>query len=185
MVQIRLANIVGLDINNAQHSVAIDEALIGIEDTEAFLQFCRDKKDGIEYTTKPERLDALATRYKKQQQQTKLPHATADSFCDKIVQKVNTSRIKIKNMIENDEVSPFSKLHLEGVRYFTIQELKALATLRTAAHIIELCERGDLKTALIESFMKQYLVTSKDKQLDSKQRDVMNLVTPTAKSMVG
>jgi len=51
MIQLRIANLMGLDLNSAQHSVAIDEALIGAEDTEAFYQFLEDKKNSIEYET--------------------------------------------------------------------------------------------------------------------------------------
>lgn len=183
MTNVRLANIVGLDIRNAQHSVVIDEALIGIEDTEAFLQFCRDQKEGIEYNTKPERLDTLATRYKKKQEYDKLPHKTADGFTDKIVIKVLEARTTIKNLLEAGEGRPFSRLKLDGELYFTVQELNALATLGSPTHIIDLCETGELKAALVDVFVKQYLSNAKDKQLGNKERSVLKLASSASKSM--
>ena len=45
----RLANIMGLSTDNMQQTVALKESLIGIDNVDEFLDFCRDKKDGIEY----------------------------------------------------------------------------------------------------------------------------------------
>lgn len=156
MYQIRLANIVGLDIANAQHSVAIDEALIGIEDREAFLEYCRDNKEGIEYATKPERLDTLATKYKKMQASAKLPHGLSASFSHTICKKISMSRAFLKNEIEAGNDKPFSRLRQNGESYFTQKELNALAELKISpASIIELFESDTLQAALIALFMSK------------------------------
>lgn len=181
MVQIRLANITGLDINNAQHSVAVDEALHGIEDTEAFLEYCRDKKEGITFSAKPERLDTLATRYKKLQAAAKLPTDLADSFSTVLCEKVESCRVYIKNEIEVGNDRPFSRLRTDGVPFFTLKELKALAELGSPSHIIALAEENTLKDELVKLFISKFAIKSKYELLSDNQKKVHALAQGVAK----
>lgn len=176
MYQLRLANIMGLDINNAQHSVAIDESLIGIEDQEAFLEYCRDHKEGIQYSTKPERLDAIATRYKKMQETAGLPHDLADSFSSALIEKVQNARVYIKNEIEVGTDKPFSRLKIDGAKYFSVKELKALAGLGSPSHIIALAEENTLKDELVKLFMSKFAIKSRYELLSDNQKKVQALI---------
>jgi hypothetical protein len=180
MYQLRLANIVGLDTDNAQHSVAIDESLYGVEDQEAFLEYCRDKKDGIQYATKPERLDTLATKYKKLQAQAKLPYDLANSFSSELIKKVETARTYLKNEIEVGNHTPFSRLKVDGEKYFTKKEINALSGLGSARYIIELSEQNTLQEELIRLFMDKFAVKSKYELLSEGQKKVQALIGATA-----
>jgi len=111
----RLANIIGLDTTNAQHTVALEEAMLGIEEVEAFLEYVRDKKEAIEYATKTEKLDTLATMYKKLQANAKLPHETAMNFSKQLTHKVEQARTFIKNQIELGNEKPFSSLVVDAI----------------------------------------------------------------------
>ena len=176
MIQIRLANITGLDISNAQHSVAIDEALIGISDTEAFIEYCRDKKDGIEYATKTEKLDTLATRYKRLQEQSMLPTGQAEESSTALAQKVEAARVYLKNEIEVGNDKPFSRLKQDGERYFSDKELEALAEIGSSRYLIELSETHELKNALSKLFISKYVKVKKYNALSDGQKKMKKLI---------
>ncbi|TET81375.1 MAG: hypothetical protein E3J43_00870 [Candidatus Heimdallarchaeota archaeon] len=176
MINIRIANLMGLSLDSAQHSVAIDETLISIEDTEAFYQFLADKKNGIEYETKPERLLTLSRMYKKLQEQAKLPHETALNFSKQLTHKVEQARMYIKNQIEQGNERPFSSLTVGGHKFFTDKELKALSGLGRSSMIIELSEQHKLEDNLTELFLSKYIAKSKYESLTSGQQRVKKLV---------
>jgi len=179
MMDIRLANATGLDIANAQHSVAIAEALHGIEDQNAFLDFCVEKKDGIKTfgkAEKPERLITLSRRYKKLQEQAALPHDTAKTFSGKLTDKVSQVRLSIKNAYEAGNNRPFSTLKVNGERFFTDKELNALASIGSINYIIELSETGEMKGKLIDLFMQAHINNTKYAALSDGQRKMQKLI---------
>lgn len=180
MYQLRLANITGLDINNAQHSVAIDEAMYSIEDLEAFLEYCRDFKDSIEYATKTEKLDTLATRYKKLQTNAKLPHDTAEKSSYLLAEKVEKARVFLKNELEVGNDKPFSRLKLDGYNYFTEKELDALSAIGSARYLVELAEQNKLQDELIKLFLSKYVTAKKYNALTGNQKKVKALMGATA-----
>jgi len=176
MINIRIANLMGLDLKSAQHSIAIDEALIGTEDTEAFYQFLEDKKNSIEYETKPERLLTLSRMYKKLQANAKLPHETAMNFSKQLTHKVEQARIFIKNQIELGNEKPFSSLVVDGHSYFTDKEIKTLSGLGRSSVIVELSEQHKLAESLMQLFLSKYISRSKYEALNNSQKEVRRLV---------
>lgn len=173
MYQLRLANIIGLDINNAQHSVAIDEAMYGVDDLEAFLEYCRDKKEGISFATKPERLDTLSTNYKKLQSDAKLPHGIGKESSSLLAKKVEDARVFLKNELEVGNDRPFSRLRIDGESYFTKKELDALASIGSARYLIELSEQNKLQEELLKTFMSKYVMVKKYNSLSDNQKKVI------------
>jgi len=176
MINVRIANLMGLSLDSAQHSVAIDEALITIEDTEAFYQFLSDKKNGIEYETKPERLLTLSRMYKKLQEKAKLPNEIAMNFSRQLTHKVEQARTYIKNQIELGNERPFSSLTVDGHKFFTNKELKALSGIGSSSVIIELSEQHKLEESLTELFLNKYVAKSKYESLTSGQQRTKHLI---------
>jgi len=177
MYQFRLANIMGLDTKSIQHSAGITEALIGIEDPEAFLEYCRDHKEGIEYQTKPERLDTLATRYKKIQALAALPHDIADTFTAGIISKIKTAKSVIRDQIDAGNQRPFSTIKLEGEKYFTKKEINALGGLKCSpATILEMYDQNKLQGELYKLYMSKFSVRKKYDLLSDNQKRVKNLI---------
>jgi len=172
----RLANIMGLDTENTQHTVLLKESMHDIDDAGAFLEFCRDKKEGIEYSTKTEKLDTLATMYKKLQNKAKLPHETAMNFSKQLTHKVEQARTYIKNQIEQGNERPFSSLTVDGHKFFTDKELKALSSLGRSSVIIELSEQLKMEDSLIKLFLSKYITKSKYKALTDGQQQVKHLI---------
>jgi len=183
MLPLRISNLMGLDSKSAQHGVAITEALHGIEDTEAFYQFLEDKKNGIEYETKPERLLTLSRMYKRLQANAKLPHETAMNFSKQLTLKVEQARTHIKNQIELGNEKPFSTTgnpNGEG-KFFTDKEIKALSGLGSSRAIVELCEQHKLEDNLMQLFLGRYVAKSKYEALTSNQTKVKHLLENTIK----
>jgi len=121
----------------------------------------RDKKEAIEYATKTEKLDTLATMYKKLQANAKLPHETATNFSKQLTHKVEQSRTFVKNQIELGNERPFSSLVVDGHSYFSEKELKALSIIGRSSVIVELSEQHKLEDKLIQLFLSKHISKSK------------------------
>jgi len=176
MLPLRISNLMGLDSKSSQHGVAITEALHGVEDKEAFYQFLEDKKNSIEYETKPERLLTLSRMYKKLQANAKLPHETAMNFSKQLAHKVEQARTFIKNQIELGNGKPFSSLVVDGHSYFTDKEIKALSGLGRSPVIVELSEQHKLEESLMQLFLSKYVAKSKYASLTDNQTKVKRLL---------
>lgn len=177
--KMRLANIMGLDTNSAQHNIAITEALHEIQDVEAFLEYCRDKKEGIKTygkLEKTERLDTLATRYKKIQATANIPLDTGKTFTSSIIKKIGTVKDHIKNEIEAGNERAFSRLKVNGEKYFTKKEINALVELKVSqSTIIEMFEVGTLKDELMKLFVSKFAIKKKYDLLSDNQKKVQKL----------
>lgn len=173
---IMISSIVGLDMSDVNHAVFVSETIRGIENLDAFIEFCRKEKGGISFATKTEKLDTLATRYKKMQESAKLPHALANGFTSKVVKKVEDARTYLKNELEVGNATPFRRLRIDGERYFTTKELNALAGVGTPSYIIELSEQNKLSDALYDLYMKNFAIKSKDELLSANQKKVHGLI---------
>lgn len=177
----RLANIIGLDTTSAQHNVAIMEALNGIEDIEAFFEYCRDHKEGIQYATKTERLDTLATKYKKLQRAAKVPIDSLKSFSETLTHKMDQARSTIKELNDNGVKNPFVALRLNGEYFFTEKEINALKEIGSPVYVVELSETHELQDKILELAVKKYEDKSKYKALTAGQEKVMQLLDGVAK----
>ena len=143
---IKLANVLGLDINSKQHSFAIADAHARLNNVggigDAFIEFCRDKKEGISFATKTERLDTLVTRYRKKlvTDAVKKNASKHLSFILNLVKKVEDTR----NIVESNFCG-FSNIYVDKKPFFSVQELKALASVANSTHlIIEYSRDGSL-----------------------------------------
>ena len=181
MLPLRICNLMGLDSKSSQHGVAVTEALHGIEDTESFYQLLSDKKNGIEYETKPERLLTLSRMYKKLQEKAKLPHETAMNFSKQLTHKVEQARTYIKNQIEQGNERPFSSLTVDGHKFFTDKELKALSGLGRSSVIVELSEQHKLEDNLMQLFLSKYIAKSKYEALTDRQKQTKHLLLDARK----
>lgn len=172
----RLSNIFGLDANNAQHSIAVLDAINGIDDVEAFIDYCRDHKEGIEYVSKTEKLDILANKYKKLQESSKLPTDTAIGFSKQIARKISEARTVIKNSMEEGVDRPISRLSVDGEKFFSDKEIKALSEIGSVNYIISLSETGDLEEKLIELFVSKFRSKTKYESLTNGQKKINGLL---------
>lgn len=169
----RLASIMGLDTNNAQHTVLIKESLFGITDSENFLNYCRSQKDGIEYMNRVEKLDLLATRYKKNI--NNIPSELLDSFCTELARKFKEA-ISVLRDQESYLTDNLEKLKVKGVPYFSKKEITLLDAVGKLNRLIGLYELSTLKEALYHQSVRLVMGKSKSDRVTNKQKDVLSLM---------
>jgi len=146
---LRIANLFGLDINNAQHSLAIVDAMQGISDTAEFIEYCRSRKGGIEYATKTEKLDTLSHKYKQKQIDSQLEqkYQNGDAYSKRIAEKVKACR----NFVE-EAGCKFSEVWKDGERLFEDHEIRALKEVGSPTVVIELSRRHTLAAKISELY---------------------------------
>lgn len=175
----RLANVVGLDTDNTQHSIALKEAMHEIKDPEAFIEYCRDHKETIKTFgkhEKAERLDTLATRYKKLQDQADLPHAKAELSSKTLDDLFANLRMWLKNEVEVGKDPDLKKIKLGGDLYFTDAQADALIQIGSNICLIELSEQNKLKTEIKGLFMSKYIKKSKYASLTQGQQKIAGMI---------
>jgi len=159
----------GLDANNPQHTVALKEAMSGIENQEAFLDYCRNAKNGIEYETKVEKLDTLATRYKKNQELNALPLDMLKAFSRKLYQKFTDAIYVIRDHEAFLSSKGLQQLKLNKQQLFTLKEIEVLNAVGSLSYLISLYELHRLKEAIYETCVKKSLLKRRaEKQLGNK-----------------
>ena len=155
----RLANVAGLDVDNRQHSVALAEAMQVVGGDERFVEYVRENRESIQYATKVERLDILATRYEKIQRAEKQKSAIdqAKPFIRRILEKLS----QCKTFIKNNDVSSFDRVSIqkdEGRQmFFSEKESKALNAIGSVSYVIEMYEIGELGGMLEREYMKRLM----------------------------
>ena len=149
-----LAGVMGLSLENINTAIFVAECTKDIEDIKLFIEFCRKHKDGIEYSTKTEKLDTLSIRYKKQQDEAKIPLERLNGFIATLDGKVKESR----NFVEDKNIE-FSELVVKGVKYFSKKELEALKSCGSNLGIIEASRVGILKDNLRVILSNKFLAT--------------------------
>lgn len=179
MFEYRLANLMGLSVENTQHSVCIKEAMfcVGEHNLESFYEYCAEHKNGIDYETKTEKLITLCRRFKKKLEQSLLPNDDANNFSRRLAAKVEQARIKIKNRIESGGCCPFSGLSCNGDPYFTEKEINALIAISKVPQIlIEMSELGTLEEAIAKLYLDKYVQKAKQSALSNNSKKVQELI---------
>lgn len=176
-----LIDSIGLNSKSADDTNFVLFHCQGIQDIEEFYEYCMQKKDMIEYQSKKERFVTLSRLYKKLEEKEKLPHHTANTFTDKIIQKIGQYKVQLKNAIEQGQQAPLSRATIrkddEVEKLFSDTEIKALAALKvSSSSIIEMYEVGILKDNLINVFMKYHLENVNNKALSDGEKKVKALL---------
>ena len=155
----------GLDVDNAQHSSLILEALHDIADVEKFLEYCRSHKDGVQYMNRVEKLDTLATRYKKEEND--IPKELLEKFCKNLAAKFKEA---ISVLRANEEyLTDLHKLKADGEQYFTDKEISLLDDTGKLNRLISLYELGTLYGALYDKSVKKVLIGRTKPELANKE----------------
>ena len=157
MFRLRLANVMGMDINNAQHGVGIADALTGITNPEAFVLYCREQKDAVTYSNRVEKLDTLATRYKKIEEEKLLENKYTQG--EKYAKALSAKIIECRNFIEDNDIS-FSEIRGENkATYFEDHELRMLEKIGSQITVIEYSKvnrlAGEIYKKYVEAIRQQ------------------------------
>jgi len=194
----RLANVAGLDAHNRQHTVALTDAVrrvaemadpraqITVSDmAERLIRYAREQIGGIEYATKPERLDILVTRFLRDEAIQRNAHKfeAGERFIDELVHMVGDVRTTIRNERAAGRDVGFRHIRREGEPMFSIKQLRALASVGSTDGILELSETGKLRDALLSSLTRAILKPPATKALPAGQQRVMSMVAASAERM--
>ncbi len=176
MFKIRLANVMGMDIDNAQHGIGIIDALEGIEKPEEFIDYCRKSKESIEYSNRIEKLDMLATRYKRDF--NGVPVDLLEKFC-KILELKFKNAIVVLRDSEPELSGNLQRLNADGHQYFTEKEIELLNYTGGLNRLITLYEFGSLYDALYNASVKKTITKNNSARLTNGQKKVSGLLEKT------
>lgn len=159
----RLANIVGLDTDNTQHSVALKEAMHGVVDQDAFIDYCRDHKAKIityGKHEKPERLDTLATAFKQIQEDARLEssYTQAELYGKQVAGLVEQCR----NFVEDNYID------FKNVKgQFKDHQIRCLESIGSTAMIIEYSRTNKLASEVCKAYVATLKPAKSYEQLGS------------------
>ena len=162
-----LSGVVGLKTSLASHSKFLMACLQGIEDVEGFIEYCRENKESISYAMKTERLDTLATRFKKIEFDRRNAEnlGTLKIFSEKLndkvkfvsdvledtIWKVEAGRLKVIvswNMFRDQQTKK---------QYFTPKEKQTLRALGNIEKVLELLKTNKLQEAIANYAHKKFM----------------------------
>ena len=182
-----LSGVVGLDLSEASNAVFVAETTKDIANLDMFIDYCRDQKEGITYTTKTERLDILANRFKKLEEAERLKnrHDDGELSVSKLVSLIGDCKTFVKDARGNGEPVEFKHIRLEGTPVFTLKQLEALREVGSTDFIIHQHEVHKLQDELMQIYMAKFKSKAAYKSLGTGAKKVMSLVSMSAEKMEG
>jgi hypothetical protein len=163
----------GMDTENVQHTALLKESMLGVVNPNDFIEYCRNKKNGIEYMNRLEKLDTLATQYKRTV--NNIPTGLLQSFSKNVSNKF---KVAIQTLRDNEEflTDNLNRLKVDGNSYFTEKEILLLNEVGKLNRLINLYELGTLNEALYSKSVEKTLLKNMDNALPKGANDVMKLV---------
>lgn len=164
---IRLANAMGMDIDNAQDQIGILDALTSVSNPYSFTQWIKDNRETISYSNRRDKLTILHKKYKD----------TIDNIPTGLLQRFSKEvATKFKNAIQvlrdNEEhlTDNLRKLNSGGVQYFTKKEIELLDATGCLNRLISLHELGTLNEALYSASVKKTLISMQPTLTDNQKK---------------
>jgi len=176
----RVANIFGLDVDNTQHTVVIGDALQGIGNQDAFIEYCREHKSSIEYVSKTEKLDMLAGRYKDVELNARLAesYAKGDKYAVTLAKKVKESMTTVE-----DNCCKWKHIKLDGKPFFEEHELRALDEVGSTSVVIEYARTAKLVDEIAGLYKNKLKQKERKALAGGAQNDVLKLANTVARKM--
>ena len=172
---VRLANVMGMDIDNKQHQIALHDSITNVIIPEDFIEYCRNKKNSIDYANRLDKLEAMFHTYKKTIDD--VPVLLLENFSRSISDKFKTS---IGILRDNEEylTDRLEKLKLLGETepYFSKKEIELLNSVGSLHRLINLYELGTLYESLYEKSVQKTINKKNDKQLTDGQKRIQALI---------
>jgi len=170
---IRLANVLGMGIDNKQHQIAIHDAITNVKAADDFVEYCRTNKDGIDFSNRLDKLETLYTRYKNTIDD--IPTLVLEKFCKRIAEKFKEA---IQVLRDNEEYlsKDLSKFTNHGEQHFTNKEIELLNEAGGLNKLISLHEQHTLYDTLYNESVKKTIDTRKYEALSDGQKQTKHLI---------
>ena len=168
-----VGSLLNIKIDNPLIIEDMKQELLKVKNLVTYREYIRDNLNHVdmEFKTGFQKFIVLTNKYLKQQQDLALPHDTARSFSKQLSHKVKQTR----NIVEEKNIV-FSMLRIDGEKFFTEKELKALQGIGSIVYIIESSRNGTLENELVDLFLGKYISKSKYTSLTSNQKRVSALI---------
>ena len=168
----------GLDTKDPQHTVALKEAMYEIVKPIDFIEYCRKNKDSIQYAGKTEKLDTLATRYKKTIND--IPITLLKKFSKELAEKF---KVALSTLRDNEEglTGKLYALKVDGQQYFGNKEIEIMNAVGGLNRLIYLCEVGMLYNNFYNTSVSKTLAEKKQNALTDNQKRVTALTQKETK----
>lgn len=170
---IRLGNVLGIDIDKEQHKIALLDAISGVSNPDDFIEYCRDKKDSIDYANRLDKLETLFTRYKNTIDD--IPTEALQKFCKNLSDKIKVAISVLRDKEECLSVD-LKRLQVDGNQYFTNKEINLLNEVGGLNRIMQLYELNTLYDTLYSSSVKKTLTARQHEALTDNQQRVKRIV---------
>ncbi len=169
----QLANVMGLDVSNPQHTALLKEAMHNIILPDDFIEYCRKYKEGITYSNRVEKLDLLATRYK-----STINDIPVDSIEGATRITVKKFKDAISKLRDNEIIleGHLERLVVNHDQWFTNQEINRLNAIGRLRNCIYAYEVGSLYEKLYEVSVKRYLFNKNESLLTVGQKRIKGLI---------
>ena len=167
-----LAGILGLDINSEVDSKFIAYCTKDIGDVGAFIDYCNDKKDTIQFVRKNERLNILATKFKKLEEEAAPSEVKCSSltYAGKLAALVKQCR----TFVEDNDIDWHNVADKDGL-VFEEHQVRALHYIGTVRYVIELSRLNELEDAIAEAYMAKKKKQASYEMLTAGQKKLKEL----------
>ncbi len=171
-----IGSLLNIKIDNPLIIEDMKQELNKISDLVSYREYIRDnlKHPDVDFSTGFQKFIILTNKYLKMEESVTLPHDTAKSFSKQLAHKVKQTR----NIVEEKNIV-FSMLRIDGEKFFTDKELKALQGIGSIIYIIESSRQNTLEEQLIDLFLGKYIAKSKYTALTDNQKKIQEMVRIT------
>ena len=168
-----VGSLLNIKIDNPLIIEDMKQELLKVKNLVTYREYIRDNLNHVdmEFKTGFQKFIVLTNKYLKMEESVTLPHDTAKAFSKQLSHKVKQTR----NIVEEKNIV-FSMLRIDGEKFFTEKELKALQGIGSIVYIIESSRNGTLEDELVDLFLGKYIAKSKYTALTDNQKRVKQLV---------
>lgn len=167
-----IAGLLGLDTSSARDTQMIAYCCEGIEDVWAFIEYCKDKHNGISYAKPTQKLSTLSENYKKIEYESQMEerYKKIGIEVSLIVEKVKNT----KNYIKYDDAK-WQELNIARTSecYFSDKEQKLLRAIGSEKYVVELLETHKLDDELLKIWKKSLEPKKSYELLDTKIKNLL------------
>ncbi|MFA5501857.1 MAG: hypothetical protein WC253_04380 [Sulfurovaceae bacterium] len=167
-----LAGVLGLDTSTPKDTQMIAYCCEGIEDMWAFIDYCKDKYNGISYAKPAQKLSTLSENYKKIEYEVKMKerYKKIGIEVSLLIEKIKDT----KNYIKHDNAK-WQELNIAGTSecYFSNKEQKLLKALGSEKYVVELLETHKLDDELLKIWKKSLEPKKSYELLDAKIKNLL------------
>jgi len=185
--KILFANLLGLQIKDMQHSMALGQVFSQIDknNINSFYEFCKMNKHKYKKEIRGTMLINLYDDFIVYKNNLMLPYKQSERFSDTLIRKLSYVINDIEFIISNEYLIKDSKIVFKGLfswdiykdtKPFTKAEKNALNGLGTASYVIESYRTGAIKDDLIDLYMQRYVADKKNKALSTGEKKVFGIL---------